>query len=95
MTKCWQRNVGSLIYCGRGKKNEDVYILAVGKKPALVLKTLTAMVTLLGEELLNYRFVNCEEHIHKREGKKGIRFRSGLSKYNSIGEMVATVHKGL
>ncbi|NLW56456.1 MAG: DUF3189 family protein [Firmicutes bacterium] len=91
---CTKREYGSLIFIGHHPPAE-VYILPVGKKAGLVLKTFTAAVTLLGDDPINYRLVDCETVLKKR-AKNGV-FLSRLSctTYNLIGSMVTAVQKGL
>jgi len=86
---------GILLPMGEGSKGEEVYILATGRKPDLLLKTLAHMLPLFGEDLLNYRFINCQAYLSR--GKNGRAPKgSGLCDwYNQIGRMVRQVQRGL
>ena len=89
------REFGILHHLGRGRKAEDVFILAVGKKPDLVLKTITKMLPLIGEDLANYRFIDCEVDLNQ-DGATGAEEGTGLYRwYNALGRLVVRVQKEL
>jgi ribonucleotide monophosphatase NagD (HAD superfamily) len=92
-----KRYLGCLLYVGRGKKGEEIYLLATGKKPDLVIKTLKETLKILGEDRSKYLFVNSDLVMEKRRKKEEIPVLWGISsfEYNKIGEMVARVQKGL
>lgn len=89
------REFGVLFLMGWGQKGEGVYTLATGKKPELVLKTITKMLPLLGEDLLDYHFINCKTAL-KRHRKQSPAVGPGLCGwYNAIGLMVREVQRSL
>lgn len=90
-----RREIGTLLQLGRGRKGETVYLLAVGRKPDLVLKTISKMLPLLGEDPTNYRFIDCKACL---EGKKPMTVKSRprlCGWYNAIGHLVAEVQRNL
>lgn len=91
---CSKRELGTLIFIGHTPQAE-VYIMPVGKKPELVLKTFTEMLFLLGDDPLNYHLVNCEAELKKRAKKRFLSSRLSSTTYNLIGSMVTAVQKGL
>ena len=89
------REFGVLFLVGRGRKGEGVYTLATGKKPDLVLKTITKILPLLGEDPLNYHFVDCKTALNQHR-KQSTAAGPGLcSWYNAIGRMVQEVQRSL
>jgi hypothetical protein len=83
--------VGILHHMGEGKKGEDVFILATGKKTDLLLKTLTNILPLLGEDPLHYHFINCQTYMIQKAQTD----LDPCGWYNQIGQMVRQVQKGL
>lgn len=86
---------GILLPMGQGRTGEEVYILATGKKPDLLLKTLRHILPLFGEDPSNYRFINCQAYLYRMEGGKARAVSGGCNWYNRIGEMVQHVQRGL
>ena len=92
---CTKRELGTLLYIGL-HPHAEVYIMPVGKKPELVLKTFSEMVSLLGDDLAAYHLVNCEAELKKRAKKRAwLSSRLNSTTYNLIGSMVTVVQKGL
>ena len=80
---------------GRGQKGEEVYILATGEKPDLVLKTITKALPLLGEDPSQYQFINCATYLNRCRKEKA-KERWGLCGwYNTIGRMAREVQRSL
>ncbi len=91
---CTKREYGSLIFIGHHPQAE-VYIMPVGKKPDLVLRTFTEALTLLGGDPSNYRLINCETIFKKRTNNSFLASRLSCEIYNIIGSIVTAVQKGL
>ena len=90
-----KREVGTILQVGRGRKGEAVSILAVGRKPDLILKTIMKMLPLLGEDPTNYHFIDCKAYL---DGKNPLEDKSGLGLcgwYNTIGQLVTRVQRDL
>ena len=89
------RQVGTILQLGRGRKGEAVSILAVGRKPDLVLKTIIKTLPLLGEDPTNYHFIDCKVYFN-RKNPLGDKSGPGLcSWYNTIGQLVTQVQRDL
>lgn len=86
---------GVLLPMGQGGGGEEVYILATGKKPDLLLKTLAQMLPLLGEDPSNYRFINCQTYFNREKSGKDQGGAGHCGWYNRIGQMVGQVQRGL
>ena len=86
---------GILFPVGQGSKGEEVYILATGKKPDLLLKTLGQMLPLFGEDPLNYRFINCQAYLSLEKNGKAQKDPGRWGWYNRIGQLVGQVQRGL
>ena len=90
------RERGVLFLMGRGRQGEEVYTLATGKKPDLVLKTIERFLPLLGEDPLNYHFVDCSRTALQRYRTSKEAGDQGLSGwYNAIGRLVREVQRSL
>lgn len=89
------REFGVLFMAGRGRKGEGVYTLATGKKPDLVLKTITKILPLLGEDPLNYHFVNCKTALDRHRKQSNAVGPRLCCWYNAIGQMVREVQRSL
>lgn len=90
-----RQEVGTILPLGRGRKGETVCILAVGGKPDLVLKTITKMLPLLGENPTNYHLINCKAYFDQKN-HEGVRADPGsCGWYNTIGQLVDQVQRGL
>ena len=90
-----QREVGTILQLGQGRKGETVFILAVGRKPDLVLKTINKMLPLLDEDPTNYLFINCKAYLN-RNNPMEVKARPRLCGwYNAIGQLVDQVQRNL
>lgn len=86
---------GILLPMGQGRAGEEVYILATGKKPDLLLKTLVHMLPLFGEDPSNYRFIDCQAYLSRAKDGKVQTEPGPCGWYNRIGAMVGQVQRGL
>lgn len=89
------REFGVLFLAGRGRRGEEVYTLATGKKPALVLKTITKLLPLLGEDPLNYHFIDCKAALDQYRKQRAVSSPALCGWYNAIGRMVREVQRSL
>ena len=96
----WRKGVtagefGVLCLAGWGRKGEAVYTLATGKKPDLLLKTITNLLPLLGEDPSNYHFIDCQLALNRHRRQSTVVGAGLCGWYNALGRMVREVQRGL
>lgn len=84
-----RKNLGVLVFMGRAKNGENIYILPRGDKPEIVLTVIRKTAELFKINSERYLFIDCEERMRLAGGGEHSDESTLLRK------MVAEVKKGL